>query len=425
MAALTQKLYASNPIRYLKSLAWILSTRVLSLLISLVSTFYIARTLGPQNFGELNYAVSLVNLLGFFAAIASSTVITRDLVRQPEKRDLILGTAWGLSFIGVVTTSVLAGATALFLSHSGLTVLVVGILCVAQLFSPLQVIQSDFVARSETKYISLSVLFVHITISLSKIIAMTLNQGVLVLAAIMLVEQILMASLMVFLYSRTNHTTITNWKIDFSYAKKLALDSFPFVIIMMSIVVTGRIDQVFLKHYMDTFTVGLYSVAVQLTELWQVLPQMLLVTLFPALVNAHLTRHVFINRAFALGAVLFLYSTFATVFTYIFATFVVNFIYGSAFIASVPLVKIYSLSLFGTVAGFYITHLLIAGNQRWSQILIGLIPMLTNIALNMLWIPSHGAAGAAWATVVSYSLTPLIPLSIWAISKMGHLKNRD
>jgi PST family polysaccharide transporter len=177
----------------------------------------------------------------------------------------------------------------------------------------------------------------------------------------------------------------------------------------MSILVSGRIDQVFLKHFIDTTAVGFYSVAVQLTEIWQVVPQILLAALFPALVNAHLSKNNYGKRILALLALLGLYSLGVSLATMLLAPILVPLIYGAAFSASIPLLQIYTWSLFGTVAGFLITNVLVTENKRFIQVVVGLVPMILNIVLNLLLIPKAGAAGAAWATVISYSLAPLIP----------------
>jgi O-antigen/teichoic acid export membrane protein len=410
VAKLFLLLGASQPKRYLKSAGWVVGTRILSLSVSLASMFYIARTLGPFNFGELNYATSLVNMLAFFGAIASSVVISRDLVKYPSERGKILGTAYILTLLGVLVTVILAVILTFTLPHSDITFLVVGLLCLAQLCSPFQVIQNHFVVQSVTRYVSLTQLGVHVTVSMAKILAMTYGQGVLVLAAIMLIEQILLAAIMVTLYQVSTKTKITTWTFDKNYAKHLALDSIPFVFISMSIVVAGRIDQVFLKHFIDTTAVGIYSVAVQLTELWQVIPQMLLVALFPALVNAHLAGRHFRHRVMAFVVLLSLYGTLAVFITTVAAPYAIALIYGAAYVASIPLLQIYIWSIFGTIGGFLITHVLVAENQRIVQIAVGIIPMILNILLNLWWIPDYGAAGAAYATVVSYSLAPFIPL---------------
>ncbi len=422
MFSLASRLGASNPTRYIKSAGWIVGTRILSLAISLASMFYIARTLGPQNFGELNYAISLVNMLAFFAAIAGGTIICRDLVKTPTARDRILGTAFVLSMAGVLITVLLAILLTFILPHSDITFFVVGLLCLAQLVSPFQIIQNHFVATADTRYISITQLIVHIVVSMAKILAMTYDQGVLVLAAIMLLEQVLLALIMVFLYRTHTYSTLKNWTFDAAYAKSLALDSIPFVFITMSIVVSGRIDQVFLKQFIDSTAVGIYTVAVQLTELWQVVPQMLLVALFPALVNAHTAQVNFKRRVFALTLLLFVYSLLAVTVTTILAPFLVTLIYGSAYVASVPLLQIYIWSIFGTLGGFLITNVLVTNNQRKIQIAVGVVPMILNILLNLWWIPVYGAAGAAWATVVSYSLAPIIPFLFTSIRQQLRTK---
>lgn len=417
IAKLFLLLGAQSPRRYVTSTLWIFATKTLSIAVSFAAIFYIARTLGPQNFGELNYAISIVNLLAFFSAIASTSVICRDLVKRPENERAILGTAWVLSMAGTILTVICAFILLFFLPHEHITFYIVGLLCLAQICSPFTVAQTIFYAHAKTKHISLTQLGIHISVSIAKIVAMTFDQGVIVLAAIMFTEQLIMAVIMIILYTRHTKIAVTKWTFDTNYARTLALDSIPFVFISMSILVSGRIDQIFLKHFIDTTAVGFYSVAVQLTEIWQVLPQILLAALFPALVNAHLSQNNYGKRILALLALLGLYSLGVSLATTILAPVLVPLIYGVAFTASIPLVQIYIWSLFGTVAGFLITNVLVTENKRLIQVVVGVVPMVLNIVLNLILIPQAGAAGAAWATVISYTLAPLIPFFFTSIQQ--------
>ncbi len=414
-AKLLLSLGAHNPRRYVMSTLWVFVTKFISVGVSLAAIFYIARTLGPQNFGELNYAISIVNLLAFFSAIASTSVICRDLVKQPENQRIILGTAWVLSMLGTLLTVICVFILLFFLPHEHITFYIVGVLCLAQICSPFTVAQNIFYAHAKTKQLSLTQLGIHISVSLAKIVAMTFDQGVVVLAVIMFAEQLVMAGMMIILYTRHTKIILKEWTFNAAYARTLALDSIPFVFISMSILVSGRIDQVFLKHFIDTTAVGLYSVAVQLTEIWQVVPQMLLATLFPALVNAHLAQNNYGKRILALVTLLGLYSFGISLATTLLAPMLVPLIYGVAFSASIPLLQIYTWSLFGTVAGFLITNVLVTENKRLIQVVVGVVPMVLNIILNLILIPQAGAAGAAWATVISYTLAPLIPFCFSSI----------
>lgn len=202
-----------------------------------------------------------------------------------------------------------------------------------------------------------------------------------------------------------------SWQFDTIYARQLFRDSLPFVIIASSAAISARIDQVLLKHFMDTATVGLYQAAVQLSEVWQFIPGLLLATLYPALVNAKTaSADVYRARLYALGGALLIYSSAAAVITIFLAPIIVPALYGEAFIASVPILQAYAWSIVGTVLSIFMVHLLVTENLRRVQIITGVVPMIINVALNLWWIPIYGAVGAAWATVVSYSIAPIIPL---------------
>jgi len=404
-----QLLGAQAPQRYIKGIFWVLIARVLSMGVSLVTVFYIARTLGPQNFGELSYSVSVITLLAFFGAIASSTVICRDLVRNPELQHKIIGTSWILALLGNLVTIFLVFLLVAILPHDKITIMVIAILSIAQLFTPFQVTRNVFFATAETKKISLGQLIIHIIISLLKVIAMISGKGVLVLASIMLLEQIFIATASLALYIIHTKTNPLSWRWDSTYAKNITFDSLPFVLITLSSTVAARIDQVFIKYFVNTTTVGLYNVAVQFTEIWQVLPQTFIAVLFPAIVNAHISKTFYKKRVLMMAVLIITYSTSISILITIFAPYIVPLIYGDAFISSVPLLQVYTWSLLGIVIGFMITNVLVTENQRKIQIVVGVVPMFLNIALNLLWIPSYGALGAAWATVLSFTCAPLIP----------------
>jgi O-antigen/teichoic acid export membrane protein len=49
-------------------------------------------------------------------------------------------------------------------------------------------------------------------------------------------------------------------------------------------------------------------------------------------------------------------------------------------------------------------NVLIAKNQQWLLPVPTLVGAAVNVALNLVLIPRYGAAGAAWATLVSYTV---------------------
>ena len=372
-----------------------------------MATFYVARTLGPQNFGELSYAQSVVGILALFSALVGA--LYRDLVRHKDKENIFLGTAWVIGFSAAFITTALALLYIIVIPHDQLTMWVIGILCISQFFSPFSIITNVFYAKTETKWLSLVNLVIHIAMSLLKIMAMLLGHGVLILAVIMVVEQIIMAVSYLTLYVLSHKGSPWSWKFDLSYAKTLVADSFPIMIIAASGIVSARVDQIFLKHLIDTTTVGLYNVAVQLSEIWHLIPGMLMMALFPSIINSRkVNMHTYRARLASLGGLFLLYSLALAILISVLSHIIVPMIYGVAFLDSVSILQIYIWSMPGLVLSLLISNFLIAENMRKIQIVSAILPMLINVILNLILIPRFGALGAAWATVISYSFAPLI-----------------
>ncbi len=83
LGRISSLLGAVEPTRYLRSTGWLTASQIASMGLSIITTLYIARSLGPQNFGELSYVQSIVGILALFAALTGT--LYRDIVRNPEK----------------------------------------------------------------------------------------------------------------------------------------------------------------------------------------------------------------------------------------------------------------------------------------------------------------------------------------------------
>ena len=54
---------------------------------------WVARYLGPEKFGLLNYAIAFVSLFNVFATLGLNNIVVRELVRKPSEKGEILGTS--------------------------------------------------------------------------------------------------------------------------------------------------------------------------------------------------------------------------------------------------------------------------------------------------------------------------------------------
>ncbi len=88
--------------RYFANTSWLMGHRVLSMIVALFVGIYVARYLGPERFGLLSYAGSFVGLFTALATLGLDGIMVRELVKTPERRDELLGTAFWLKAGGAI-----------------------------------------------------------------------------------------------------------------------------------------------------------------------------------------------------------------------------------------------------------------------------------------------------------------------------------
>ena len=148
-------------------------------------------------------------------------------------------------------------------------------------------------------------------------------------------------------------------------------------------------------------TVGFYNAAYKLFELVVVLPHSLMIVLFPHLVEEfHKEKEKFKK---SLKKVLVIYvgigSSISLVFFY-YSFEIINLIYGKEFLFSAEVLKVLATAMVLSFCVFLLSNVLIVSGQEQknARMLVG--ATLLNLILNLIWIPEHGAIGAAWSTVV-------------------------
>src|SRR5665647_2357985 len=79
---------------------WLFADRMIRMGVGVVIWIWIARYLGPEQFGLLNYSIAFVALLSPIAMLGLDNLVIRDVVRNPELKDELLGTAFMMRIAG-------------------------------------------------------------------------------------------------------------------------------------------------------------------------------------------------------------------------------------------------------------------------------------------------------------------------------------
>lgn len=405
---ISEKLTHSGFQRYFKNMSWLVISRILCMVISFITTAFIARQLGPTNFGQLSYAISFVAVFSFLASLGIDGIVYRDLVKFPEKKMEYLGTALGIKLSASIFTSIVIIISAITFAEDDVSKILIIILSFTFIFNSFLVVNNDFQASVRSKAPALISLIVTVILNTLKVVVIFYDKGVIYLSLILLLETILYATFYWLAYEKILGGRLRNWKFDKLIAKSLLHDSWPAIFSAAFALIYARIDQIFIKHMIDATAVGIYDSAVRVAETWYFLPSIAIGSLFPAIVNAKKTDDSLYNARLKQLIVVVLILTFSiSLITVIFAPFIVKLLYGAAFIGGTKVLQIYIWSAIAISLSTIISSYLIIENYRKILFITNLVPMISNIVLNILWIPHYGIIGSAYATLVSYILGPL------------------
>ena len=234
--------------KHSKNMGWMFAVKIASMAISFIATIFIARRLGPTNYGQLNYALSFVGLFGFIATLGIDQILYRDLIKYPEKRNSYMGSAITLRIAASAITIILCMLFAFMFSPRDISLLLIFIISLTFIFSTFQLIGYEFQADVNSKYPSVISLIVIFILNALKIAVIMYGKGVIYLALIILLEPILYA--IGYLYCRIKvYGTIRYWGFDKKIAISILKDSLPLIFAAAFSAVYTRIDQVMLKKY--------------------------------------------------------------------------------------------------------------------------------------------------------------------------------
>lgn len=406
--------------RYFYNTGWMFFARIGSIIVSLLATLYIARQLGPTSFGELSYAISFVALFSFIATFGIDSVLYRELIKYPEKRNEFMGSAFMIRIVMSVIAIILTIISALLFSPQDVSFYLIALLSISFIFQSFYIISYEFQATVQARYISILSLVITIILNVLKIAVIFLGKGVIYLALILLLESILYAVGNAYL-RHVFFGKLSLWKFDKNIAKKILIDSWPFIFTGAFTVIYTRIDQVMLKNIIDATSVGIYDAAVRISELWYFIPAIIVSSLFPAIINARgHSAQEYKKRAVTLFFLLLGITTMIAMLMSTFAKPIISFVFGSEFQDSAMVLKIYIWALVPTSIIILLNYILLAENKKMILFFSALLGMIVNIYLNYMFIPRYEANGAAVATLISSSVVVLF-LAVFFLKKIKNL----
>jgi O-antigen/teichoic acid export membrane protein len=385
---------------------WLFTEKIVQMVLGLLVGVWITRYLGPDRFGRFNYAIAIVGLFLPVAKLGLDSIVIRNLARNPTSKDETLGTAFLLKFIGSSLVFCITLGVVIFSTPSGNpnfreTVMLVGIVATGTILQTFEIIDFWFQSQVQSKYSVLARNTAYVLINGVKIGLIQLGAPLIAFAIAMVAEYALAGIGLIVAY-RLQGNFLKAWQVNFRYAKTLLNDSWPLILSGIVIMIYMRIDQVMLGQMVGEKSVGIYSAAVKISELWYFVPNAIVNSVFPSIVQAkEISEEVYYKRIQKLLNVVAVLAYLVAIPVTFLAPWIVTLLYGKSYAEAGPILNMHIWAgLFVSLGVARSSWIITEGLMKFSAATTA-IGAIINIILNYLLIGKYGGLGAAIATVVA------------------------
>ena len=396
------------------NIGWLLADNVLRTGLGIPIAIWLTRYLGPEQSGAYSYALYFVALFGALAPLGLNTITVREIVRNPERRDEILGTTMVLKVIGALATLalILLAITVLQLSD-GQARWLIGIAALSLVFQSFETIDFAFQARTQSRYTVWARNGAFALTGIAKIAFLWLGGPLVAFVWLMVAESALCALGFLGMY-RYSGQRIGDWRYSWRCARELLNDSWPLVLSSVAVTIYMYIDQLMLGEMLGNHAVGIYSAVTRLSEVWYFVPMVILSSVLPAMVAAKkVSEAVYLARLQTLFAGMAAFSYAVALPTTFIATPLVLLLFGDRYAAAGPVLVVHIWSLLFVALGVARQAYLTTENLTRFSFVSTAAGAMVNVMMNLVLIPRFGPQGAAFATLVSYAVAGLISCAFY------------
>lgn len=396
--------------RYGANTAWLFAEKIIRMVAGLFIGIWIARYLGPDQFGLLNYVISFAAIFGIIGTFGLDGIIIRELVKDKTKRDIILGTAFWLRVIGSLLVMLILVIASYFTSNDSMTDYYILLIAFSSFFNTTLVISSFFESEVQSKNsvkVNISMLIIS---SILKIIFILFNFPLIAFVYLVVIEAMILAVGYISIYSKDKRT-VWQWKLDKSTALQMLKDGWPLMISFMMVTIYMQSDIIMIKELLNVEAVGIYAAATRLSVAWYFIPSIIASSLFPALINAKkISESLYYARLTKLLTLMIWMGIAIAIPMTFLSDWLIMILYGEAYNGAGIILSIHIWAAVFVFANSAINQWYVNENLQFISMIFTGIGAILNLVLNYLLIPIYGIVGSAIATIISYFIASFLCL---------------
>jgi len=389
----------------LTNIGWLGGDRIVRMLGAVLVGTAVARYLGPEQFGLLNYGTAIFAIFNIASGLGLELLVVREVALNPEKEPEILGTACILKGAASVVTTIAAVIAAWLLDPRNETLtIIVALLSTGAIAQAFDVVDYSFQAHTRSRFAVVPRNLVFIVGSIARVIGVLFHAGLLTFAWIAGGEYVFSGVGLLVSYSLYRQTK-GRWKWRTTQAKLLLQEGWPLLVAGLMFMLYFRSDQVLLGKLSSKAVVGQYSAAIKLSEIWYAIPIVVCASVMPPILKAmESDKEKYYARLQRLYEGMVLLSVLVALGTQFAGPFFIRLLYGRDYSMAAGILAVHIWTgVFGFM-GAVSSQQLVQEKLTMSSMQRTGIGAIVNLALNFALIPRWGGIGSAFATLIAQSI---------------------
>jgi O-antigen/teichoic acid export membrane protein len=368
-------------------------------LLSFFVTLLVTRALGAETYGQYALLVNWVAILGSFSDLGFNTLTVRDVAKHKDRTAFYLTHVMVMRFVFSAAFYLVLVLLGFLLRYEPLLLAGLAVMGGRLVVDATSGVYAYLLQAHERMGRQGTLMLGGTALRLAGV-AWVLARG----GGLLAVCWVWVAASVATLLAMALDAASRGWTPRFGdfrtvRAAGLLKAAVPFALVGALQMAYSRFDSVLLKSLAGNAQVGYYGASAALLSYVQQMAHLFALALLPVM-SATLRAADFM-RVFLRSVKAVLFAAFpVSVGGALLAGPIVRLLFGESFAASAPVLSVLLLS----VVPFYLTVLVmnvLAVRRPGALVLLYLVLLAVNVAMNVLWIPARGPEGCAWARVAS------------------------
>lgn len=394
--------------RILLNMSWSSAEQLMRMLFGLVTSVWLARYLGPDQFGTYSLVLGIVAMASTLVPLMTDQIVQREVLAEPGASCEIMGTALMMRLAGGAMAVGSAILSIRYVRADQPGIAVIAALAGGSLaFYPAEIFTAWFMSKLSMKHVFMGKVPPLVIVFALRVALISAAAPLVAFVGVAALEVVLSAIGLVVAY-KISGARFSRWTVSAARARVAWLDSWPLLIAGVGTMLYLKIDIVMLAALRGDQELGIYGAATRLSEVWYAVPMIVSISLQPLVfaLRAEQPERYQQTRTDLYGLMAWGGIAIGAA-TCVIATPLCVLLFGPKYAASGLVLSVHIWAVVPMFLMVTSTCFLVAEQHGVVPLVRTAVGLVMNIVLNLLLIPWLGATGAAIATVASYACAAL------------------